>query len=471
MRDEHLHHKIPPDQVKTGMYVRGFGGPWLDHPFWLSRFVVRDSNLARIRESGVPYVVIDDKRGLSPVPAADDIAKERLPAPRGASIDRLSPRTSGRISSLQDGYLQYQKGEQKSERQRAVALVSRSLKVVRRTFTDARLGRALRLAEVVKVVDEVVETMERSPRTLLEVIRLKKKDEYTYLHSVAVCTLMVNMAAHLGKDEQEIRDFGLAGLLHDIGKMGIPDDILNKQGDLTDTEFDTVRNHPEHGYQLLLKMPNIPEMALDVCRHHHERVDGCGYPFALPEQELSLVARLGAICDVYDALTSDRAYKGAWTPVEAVAEMWNWEGHFDRSLLFTFMRSIAVFPAGMLVQLRSNRLGIVQEQKRRNSRPRVLAFYSTRERRFIETEEVVISDALNNDSILAAASSEEWGLGECRPPCRARPGRKIRIARRLNRRPLSVSLKGRIHYRNCCSDRRLAAERAGVEHQRIVCRA
>lgn len=282
--------------------------------------------------------------------------------------------------------------------------------MLRNAFAEVRLGRAIRLGEVTAIVEDVIGTVERNPRTLLEILRLKQKNEYTYMHSMAVCTLMVNAARHMGKSEAETRDFGMAGLLHDLGKMGIPDTILNKESRLTDAEFRAVRDHPEQGYQALSRSPNIPDMALDVCRHHHEKMDGSGYPFGLPSEAISLGARLGAVCDVYDALTSERVYKNAWTPVEALTAMWSWEGHFDRDLLFTFMKSIGIFAPGMLVQLRSNRLALVLENKRRNSRPRVIAFYATRDREFLAPEELVIQDNLANDSIVAPADPDDWGF-------------------------------------------------------------
>lgn len=388
------------------MYIRRFGGSWLEHPFWKPRFVVRDEDLDRIRQSTVPFVEVDDERGVAPEPIG---SRNRGPASRAAL-----PGANVRVRRVQERPAEepFEQSRRSSERQRATALMGRSLKVMRQTFSDVRLGRAVRMENVVTVVDEVVNMVERSPRTLLEVLRLKKKDEYTYLHSVAVCTLMINMARQLGKDEAVTRDYGMAGLLHDIGKMGIADDILNKPDRLTDAEFDQVRNHPEHGYQVLLQTPNVPPMALDVCRHHHERVDGKGYPCRLSGDALTIEARLGAICDVYDALTSDRVYKGAWSPVEAMSAMWRWEGQFDRPLLFAFMQSIGVFPPGMLVRLRSNRLGLVLDYKRVNSRPRVLAFYSTRDRELVEPEEIVISDSLANDSIVGVAHPGEWGLGD-----------------------------------------------------------
>jgi HD-GYP domain-containing protein (c-di-GMP phosphodiesterase class II) len=221
---------------------------------------------------------------------------------------------------------------------------------------------------------------------------------------------MVNAARHMDKTEEETREYGFAGLLHDLGKMGVSEKILNKEGKLTEAEFLEIKNHALIGYQLLSQSPNMPQAALDVCRHHHEKMDGSGYPFGLPAEAISMVARLGAICDVYDALTSERVYKDAWSPIQALEAMWSWEGHFDRALLFSFMQSIGMFPPDMLVQLRSNRLALVLENKRRNTRPRVLAFYDSRNREFISPEEIVIQDNLANDSIVAAAQPQDWGF-------------------------------------------------------------
>lgn len=396
-----MKRRILPEQVTKGMYVCGFGGSWIDHPFWRIRFILKSQkDIERIRKSDVPYVLIDDEKGATPGEPVDEARP--MPA-RVAPVRSIqNPRRSA--SS------EYGNPIENHESTRAAALVSRSTKTMRRIFDSARLGKAVRLDEVLDIVDDIATAVERSPRTLLGIVRLKKKDEYTYLHSVAVCTLMVNVARFMGKSDAEVREFGLAGLLHDIGKMGIPDTVLKKPGRLTDAEFQIIRNHPEHGFNLLSETPDISGVALDVCRHHHEKMDGTGYPFGMAGDAISVPARMGAICDVYDALTSDRVYKEASPPLDALAAMWSWEGHFDRELLFTFMRSIDVYLPNMLIELRSNRLGIVLESKRRNARPRVLAFYSTRERGFIEPEEIEIQDTLASDSIIALATPEEWGL-------------------------------------------------------------
>ena len=399
-----MQHKMRPDQVVVGMYVLEFGGSWFDHPFWKSRFVLRTQHdVDRVRRSGVPYVVIDDTLGIGP---HADAAAPLTALPNSSSSQPFSPK------GLLSGRREYDEARQRSERTQAQALVKRSLNVMRRVFDDARLGRAVRLDDVAPIVAEITQFIERAPRTLLAVIRLKKKDEYTYFHSVAVCTLMVNLACHMGKNETEIRDYGLAGLLHDVGKMGIPEEVLNKPGRLTESEFALVRGHPEHGYAMLLGTPDVAESALDVCRHHHEKMDGSGYPLGLAGDTLTTAARLGAICDVYDALTSERAYKEAWSPARALSEMRSWAGHFDEKLLFTFMQSIGIYPPGMLVELRRNQLGLVLDNKRRNSRPRVLAFYATREREFIEPQELMIGSDLANEGVIAPVCPADWDLGD-----------------------------------------------------------
>ena len=407
-------HTIPPSQVTAGMYVRKFGGSWLDHPFWFSRFVVTPEDVARINEARIPHVVIDDEKGVGPVKPASSAREPALPPPPAVVRPKPARPDASTVSRLRGPVIE--PWRRTSDRERAQALVSESLATMRRACSDVRLGRAVRMREVRSLVDEVVEMVERCPRTLLDILRLKKKDEYTYLHSVAVCTLMINVARHLGRSEEEVRDYGMAGLLHDIGKMGVDDTILNKPGALSDDEMERVRRHPEFGHAMLLKTANVPELALDVCLHHHERIDGKGYPHKLAGDELTEAVRLGAICDVYDALTSDRVYKGAWTPVEAVAAMWRWHGQFDRELLLAFMQAMGIFPPGVLVELRSSRLGLVLDNAKRSSRPRLLAFFCLQSRSRIEPEEIAIDDDFANEAIMGIVTPEQFGLTmqECR---------------------------------------------------------
>lgn len=391
-----MKHRIDVSEVRQGMYVCGFGGSWFDHPFWrVKRLLDTPQLVAQVREAAVPFVEIDDALGLAPAAKAKPATLATQPTRKVAS---KPPKRAARPSG--PGYGEsLRAARQRSQRQEARAVVSRSLAVARTVFADARLGRAIEVAAVHAVVGDVVGTLERTPDTLLDVLRLKRKDEYTYLHSVAVCALMANAALHLGRDDRVVREYGMAGLLHDLGKMGTPDAILNKGGGLTESEFDVIRGHPEFGYTLLSQLPEVPPAALDVCRHHHEKMDGTGYPFGLDAGAISEVARLGAICDVYDALTSVRSYKDAMPPLAALGQMWWSHGHFDRELLFRFMQSLGLFPPGMLVHLCSRRLAVVREPRGKAPGTTVLAFHDLRDGRAIDPVEIVMHQGLAQDGV------------------------------------------------------------------------
>jgi putative nucleotidyltransferase with HDIG domain len=190
----------------------------------------------------------------------------------------------------------------------AAKAVDRSKKAVVHVFEDVRLGRSIEVSRLTPIVALLSKEVEQNANALLEVLRLKNKSEYTYLHSVAVSTMMLLLARAMGYAGNELSELGLAGLLHDIGKMGVPSRILDKPDRLTDIEFASIRSHPTLGHELLLNVPNLPEVARNVCLFHHEKIDGSGYPFGRTKNEISVAARMGAICDVYNALTWDRAY-------------------------------------------------------------------------------------------------------------------------------------------------------------------
>lgn len=386
------------------MYIVRMEGSWFRHPFWRGRFLLDNpEDLTRLLDSDVPGLIIDETRGVglpepaATAPASVPVSAPVRPKPAPSRLPQL-PRTQDREKSY---------AEEKAE---AAKLVTKSKKVMRHVFDSARLGKAVRCADVVGVVDDISASIRRNPLALLNVSRLKSKDEYTYLHSVAVCALMVALARQLKVHEFEIRELGLAGLLHDVGKMSVPSPILNKPGGLSDEEFAIVQSHPEKGFQLLQESEDIPDVALDVCRHHHEKIDGTGYPHRLKGDEISLAARMGAICDVYDALTSNRAYKDAWTPLDAISAMDSWDGQFDRDILFKFMQCVGVYPVGTLVRLRSNRLALTLDNGRRASRPRVRAFYSTVDREFIKPVDLEIADSFTADQIVEREDPALWGL-------------------------------------------------------------
>ncbi len=272
------------------------------------------------------------------------------------------------------------------------------------------MGKAIKVSEAAPLVDEISRSITRNPEAFINLTRLKTKDDYTYMHSVAVCALMIALGKQLGLHEDELKEVGLAGLLHDVGKMMVDQDVLNKPGKLTDEEFALMKDHPRRGWELLKDSSEITAVALDVCLHHHERMDGKGYPDQLAGEQISLYARMGAVCDVYDALTSNRCYKNGWEPAETIRKMAEWRnGHFDERVFQAFVKTIGIYPSGTLVRLKSGRLAIVMEQTEKSLlTPIVKVFFSTKSNEPLMPEMLDLSRS--QETIVSAEDPAQWGF-------------------------------------------------------------
>lgn len=392
--------RISVKHLRVGMFLQELCGSWMDHPFWRTKFRIDDpQDIVTLRSSSVTEVWIDTSKGLDVDDSTQATEQDEAEVQAEQVLLSAVAPPSERIDIAR-------------EMERAASICSEAKQAVSSMFHEARMGKALDTADAMPLVEEISNSVLRNPGALISLARLKTKDNYTYMHSVAVCALMVALARQLGLDEQQTRKAGMAGLLHDIGKMMIPQEILNKPGRLTDAEFDTVKNHPVEGHKLLLEGHGIDEVTLDVCLHHHEKVDGTGYPDRLTDEQISIFAKMGAVCDVYDAITSNRPYKNGWDPAESLRKMAEWsKGHFDPVIFQAFVKSVGIYPIGSLVRLESGRIGVVIDQTEKSLlTPKVKVFYSTKSNLRIPPEILDLSSAIVRDKIVSREDPDKWNF-------------------------------------------------------------
>ncbi len=393
--------KIPVSELRLGMHLHSFEAAWINHPFWRTRFTLSDpADLASIAASSVRECWIDVSQGHDVAASANGpaVAPKRS---QGATSPRSQHGGASRIAP--------EPSDLGNELDRAAALCRRSRDAVTSMFNEARLGKAIDAEHCRPLVNDIAESVYRNPGALVSLARLKTADDYSYMHSVAVCALMVSLGRTLGLSEAQCKEAGLAGLLHDMGKALMPAEILNKPGKLTDEEFAIMRSHPERGHAMLVEGGGAGDAVLDVCLHHHEKVDGSGYPHKLTGDAISLFARMGAVCDVYDAITSDRPYKAGWDPAESIARMASWQGHFDTAVFSAFVKSLGIYPTGSLVRLSSGRLAVVLEQNAQSlTTPVVKVFFSTVANLPIDARRLDL--AKSTDRITGRESRTDWNF-------------------------------------------------------------
>ena len=394
--------RIRVDQLRVGMYLKEFCGSWMEHPFWRSSFVITDAkDIASIRASSIKEVWIDSAKGVD-LPAAEG----------GVSVAEAQAQADAELATAASQAREIKRVPSSVEFARAAKIVAGSRQAVQSMFEEARMGRAIDALGVQEIVESISDSVSRNPGALISLARLKNADDYTYMHSVAVCALMTSLARQLGLDDAQTRSAGISGLLHDLGKAAMPIEVLNKPGKLTDEEFAIIKSHPREGHRMLLASGNAEPVALDVVLHHHEKIDGSGYPEGLRGDEISLFAKMGAVCDVYDAITSNRPYKSGWDPAESLRKMAEWSnGHFEPSVFHAFVKSIGIYPIGSLVLLSCGRLGVVIEQDSNSLlTPHVRVFFSTQARVRIAPQIVELARSAGKLKIVSREDPARWNF-------------------------------------------------------------
>jgi HD-GYP domain-containing protein (c-di-GMP phosphodiesterase class II) len=302
---------------------------------------------------------------------------------------------------------------------RARRIVREASQIIYGVMHDVRQGNEPSFDQVGPVVERITESVLRNNGALLSLARAKNKDNYTYMHSVSVCALLVCFGRALGMGRNDLHQLGIGGMLHDVGKFTIPDRILNKPGPLTDEEFAEMKTHAGQSRHMLSATPGMSQRVIEIAAEHHERHDGSGYPEGLKGEAISLMGQMAAICDVYDAITSDRVYRKAIPPTEALSKIYRWsEIHFSPNLVQTFLRTIGIYPVGSLVMLESGRLAVVLEQHAASLlTPCVRIIFHARGNYYVPPEDLDLSRTFGRrggDRIVGHEAPEKWVIDPIR---------------------------------------------------------
>ncbi|MDQ7911931.1 HD-GYP domain-containing protein [Pseudomonas sp. 102515] len=326
--------RLPVSQLQLGMYVSELDRPWAGTPFLFQGFPIQSVHDLRALQDTCEFVWVDRRQSRSVTPLAANLAAGEQT--KTYAIDYR-------------------------EAVKATEPVWREARAVSMRLLDAvKFGQELDVSEVRRAVGACVESVLKHPAASLWLARIKQRDHYTAEHCLRVSLYAIALGKALGMLPLELEELGVCGMLHDVGKIKVPDEILNKPGRLTDEEFRIMQAHTTYGYQLLMGNSEVPPAAVDVAHTHHERMDGKGYPRQLPAQRIPFKAKIIAVVDAYDAITSDRAYSEGRSSLEALRILFEARGtQFDETVVLAFIQLIGVYPPGEIVELSTGEVGII----------------------------------------------------------------------------------------------------------------
>ena len=354
--------KIFAADLETGMYVSSLDRPWLETPFSLQGFQLHtDDEVKRLQEF-CQYVYIDSEKSAQD---SGTLRRKVRNRPRKSTQEMFSNRT---IKVYKDGS---NWGDEYPKAQAAVQALSEGIDNI---FDSIANGGALDMVKVKRSVEPMIDSIARNPDACIWLARMKQEDQYTYQHSLGASIWAVALGRQLGLPKSDLRSLAIGGLLFDVGKLGVDTELLNTDRPLTDEEFQQVRNHVKLGVDMIAGSGLMNQDVIDMITHHHERHDGSGYPDGMSGDDIPIFARIAAIVDCYDAITSHRSYARAIPPSTAIKMLYEWKDiDFQAELVEEFIQAVGIYPAGTLVELSTGEVAVVvAEYRTRRLRPQVM---------------------------------------------------------------------------------------------------
>lgn len=361
--------QLPVTALKIGMYLESLDRPWEETPFLFQGFVVQTEEELHTLRDMCEYVYIDPSRGidLSSNPKNTAIMfQERkvIPSALPNDIQISTPASppkqiSKKIKPKRTPY-PLPSTSAADEYPRALGYYKEGLAVAKDFMTRIAADKPIYIQPIKESVSDCIQSILRNPDAMLWLSKIRNEDQYTLEHCFNVCLLALIFGRHLGLQHDELFNLGICAMLLDVGKMSMPSDILNKPDNLNKIELQIMRTHPEHGRDTLIAQDDVPPDAIEVVYSHHETYDGKGYPLGISGEAIPEFSRIITICDVFDAITSDRVYKKAQTSLEAQRILYeNRDSTFDPNLVIQFIECIGLYPPGSIVELSTGEVAIV----------------------------------------------------------------------------------------------------------------
>ena len=392
--------KIPIEKLRPGMFVHDLNCDWIVHHQYQKQGRIPDqATVEQIKSRGITELYIDPSKGLD---VADATTIVEADAQNQALLEKAGDQKpdSGAKTSVQEELL------------RAKNLHNQAISLVKTVLHDVKLDRPIDVEVFNNLADGMVDSVLRNHNALACLGRIREKDNYLLEHSINLAVLMGIFAKSMKIDRSIMHQVVIGAMLHDIGKVMVPDTVLHKPGKLTDDEFQQMKQHVVFSRELLKKTPGIAELTVKVAAQHHERIDGSGYPEGLHDCDICREGKMCAIADVYDAITADRVYHKALPPTQALKKLLEWGGtHLDQELVHRFIRAVGIYPVGSLVKLKSQRLALVMEPAEAQQRqPLVKVIYNAKSRHYLPVEMLDLSRPSNTDEIEQAVAPEDYGI-------------------------------------------------------------
>jgi putative nucleotidyltransferase with HDIG domain len=391
--------RINTKQLKPGMFIEDMNCGWLRHPFLTNKITISDEEMIeRIVKHGIREVYIDTEKGLT---VTDAPTMEEVNRDIQAEMDRVAEAKPDPAPQVPI----------KDELKKAREIKKEAKKTIHNIMDDVRFGKQIETVKVESVVSNMVESIFRNQDALLSMGRLKKIDQYTYMHSMTVGVLMIAFGKHLGFDKDTLQKIGIGAMLHDIGKMNVPQELLTSDRKLLDHEYEIMKQHVVHSRTLLENTEGISETSIKIASQHHERIDGSGYPDGLKGEEISQLGKAASIADVYDAMTSKRKYQRRYEPTEVLRKLFEWSEHFyDKQMVQQFIRCVGIYPVGTLVRLESGMLAVVLKHgEEKLLQPTVKIVYNALKNRYAKPSVIDLSKD-SGHRIISHEPSEQWGI-------------------------------------------------------------